>query len=297
VEFVSESATLGGAGNVVTNITALGGNPSPFGFVGDDAPGRKLMEALRRSCPSASEQMLVDASRPTTVKRRIIAHRQQLLRIDSESRAPISEALHARLLNNLRRALPKLKAIVVSDYNKGAVSRTFFQDVLAAAEETGVPVVLDPKAFDLTDVGPATVITPNEHEAERLSGVSIRNNRGAEEAGERLLAKTGARHILITRGEHGMALFTAGSPPLHMPTQAREVYDVTGAGDTVVAALSLALAGGANVAEAAHLANFAAGVVVGKVGTATVSRPELESALAGVWPTAPNIKQLAHSAG
>jgi len=285
VEFVRESSSLGGAGNVVANIAALGGRPVPFGFVGQDAAGRRVTEALQEHCADAAEHMIAGPSgRPTTVKRRIIAHHQQLLRIDHESRAPIEDSLHARLLADLQRALPGIHVIVVSDYDKGAITRSFFELVLQAAQEAGVPVVLDPKAFDLTGIGPAAVITPNEKEAERFSRIRITDDRAAEAAGECLLSQTGARHILITRGEHGMSLFTQGMPPAHMPAQAREVYDVTGAGDTVVATLALALAAAASVAEAAMLANFAAGVVVGRVGTATVSRGDLLSALEGVWP-------------
>jgi len=288
VEFARESSSLGGAGNVVANISALGGRPVPFGFVGDDAPGRQVLEALEPHCPHGAKHMLTGpADRPTTVKLRIIAHHQQLLRVDRESRSPIPESLHASLLasltGDLERSLSGIQAIVVSDYDKGAITRSFFQSLLQAALAAGVPVVLDPKAFDLTAIGPATVITPNEKEAERFSGIRITGDDSANSAGERLLALTGARHILITRGEHGMSLYTRHQPSAHMPAEAREVYDVTGAGDTVAATLSLALAAGAEVAEAAMLANFAAGVVVGKLGTASVSREDLIAALDGAW--------------
>jgi D-beta-D-heptose 7-phosphate kinase/D-beta-D-heptose 1-phosphate adenosyltransferase len=284
VEFVSESTALGGAGNVASNIKALGGRPVPFGFVGNDTAGGKICSAIHENLKTTAEHMLVDSAHPTTVKRRIIAQHQQLLRIDHESAEPFAQSMHDRLLENLRRSICRFKAIVVSDYNKGAITRPVFEVILQASIEAGLPIVLDPKAFDITGVGPVTVITPNEKEAERFTGRRIDGDAGAEQAGQRLLDQTGAEHILITRGESGMSLFTAGGASIHMPTEAREVYDVTGAGDTVVAALSLALAARASVPEAAQIANLAAGIVVGKVGTATASREELASALGDVWP-------------
>lgn len=147
-----------------------------------------------------------------------------------------------------------------------------------------MPVFLDPKAFDLSGVGPVMAITPNEREAERYAGIVISDDETAENAGRAILTRTGARHILVTRGEHGMSLFAADGAPMHLPTQARQVYDVTGAGDTVVAVLAIAIAAGASMVEAAQLANLAAGIAVGKIGTATVSLDELVDALDGDWP-------------
>ncbi|HEX3744902.1 MAG TPA: D-glycero-beta-D-manno-heptose-7-phosphate kinase [Bryobacteraceae bacterium] len=284
VEHQSQYSTLGGAGNVVMNIKALGGTPVPFGIVGNDIGGRRIKCSLQDGAGVASESILVDSSRPTTVKTRIIAHNQQLLRIDAESRAPMTSELREKMLAGVRSELPKLSALIVSDYDKGVVSRPIFDTLLAACLRARVPIVLDPKAFDLSDVGPVTVITPNEREAERFSGFPVDNDSAAERAGQALLEKTGARNILITRGEHGMSLIPADGKIVHMPTQSKEVYDVTGAGDTVVAVLALALAAGRTVLDAACLANTAAGIVVGKMGTATVDREELESALAGRWP-------------
>jgi D-beta-D-heptose 7-phosphate kinase/D-beta-D-heptose 1-phosphate adenosyltransferase len=209
-----------------------------------------------------------------------------LLRIDSESKAPMAAEVRAKMTASVRSELPQLGALIVSDYDKGVVTRPVFDELLKACLEFAVPVILDPKAFDLTGVGPITVITPNEREAERFSGFRVDSDSSAEVAGRTLLARTGARHILITRGEHGMSLMSADGGVAHMPTQSKDVYDVTGAGDTVVAVLALALAAGAYVLDAAHLANMAAGIVVGKMGTATVTQEELDSALAGSWPKA-----------
>lgn len=284
VEHRSRYSTLGGAGNVAMNIRMLGGVPMPFGVIGNDIAGRTIKSALEDEAGICGDYIFVDPTRPTTVKTRIIAQHQQLLRIDSESRAAVGMELRTEMLEALQIQVPTLSALVVSDYDKGVVSRAVFQELLTICEDFAVPVVLDPKAFDLTAVGPVTVITPNEKEAEKFAGFSVESDSGAEAAGRRLLERTGARNILITRGEQGMTLCSADGEVVHMPTQSREVYDVTGAGDTVVAALTLALAAGATITEAAHMANVAAGIVVGKVGTATVSREELQSALGGNWP-------------
>ena len=286
VEHQSRYSTLGGAGNVVLNIRSLGGSPLPLGLVGNDMAGRRIKTALQEESGISSDYIFVDSSRPTTVKTRIIAQHQQLLRIDSESKAPMSPELRARMVFSMQNELPRLGALVVSDYDKGVVTRAVFDDVLRACVTAQVPVILDPKAFDLTSLGPVTVITPNEREAEKFSGYRVDSDRMAEIAGRALIEKTGARNILITRGEHGMSLISSDGAIVHMPTQSKEVYDVTGAGDTVVAVLALALAAGGTVAEAARIANMAAGIVVGKMGTATVTLEELESALAGSWPSA-----------
>lgn len=286
VEHQSRYSILGGAGNVVMNIRSLGGAPLPFGLVGNDMPGHTVKRLLQEDSGISAEHLLVDSGRPTTVKTRIIAQHQQLLRIDSESKAATTVDVRARMIASVRSELPQLGALVVSDYDKGVVNRAVFDELLEACLESAVPVVLDPKAFDLTGVGPITVITPNEREAERFSGYRVDSDGSAEVAGRALLERTGARNILITRGEHGMSLISADGGIAHMPTQSKEVYDVTGAGDTVVAVLALALAAGADMLKAAHLANMAAGIVVGKMGTATVTQEELNSALAGSWPTA-----------
>jgi rfaE bifunctional protein kinase chain/domain len=286
VEHRSRYRTLGGAGNVVLNVRALGGAPLPFGLVGNDMAGRKIKSGLQEVAGTSPKYIFVDSSRPTTVKTRIIAQHQQLLRIDSESKAPMRLELRANMIAAVKRELPHLGALVVSDYDKGVVNRATFDELLWACVTAEVPVVLDPKNFDLTGIGPVTVITPNEREAERFSGYHVDSDASAEIAGRRLIETTGARNVLITRGEHGMSLASDKGSMVHMPAQSKEVYDVTGAGDTVVAVLALALAAGENVSDAAYLANIAAGIVVGKMGTATVTQEELKSAFAGSWPRA-----------
>jgi len=244
------------------------------------------MSSLQEESGVSTDCIFVDSSRPTTVKTRIIAQHQQLLRIDSESKSPMSAELRTRMIASVRRELPRLGALVVSDYDKGVVTRAVLDELVKPCVDALVPVILDPKAFELTAVGPLTVVTPNEREAERYSGYRVDSDRSAEIAGRALLERTGARNILITRGEHGMSLISANGEIVHMPTQSKEVFDVTGAGDTVVAVLALALAAGGTVLDAASLANMAAGIVVGKMGTATVTQEELQSALAGSWPDA-----------
>jgi len=285
VQVVEETCTLGGAGNVLMNLRALGGKPVAFGVVGNDEAARKVKELTDR-VTGGRHCVLQDASRPTTLKKRIVAHHQHVVRVDKESSSPIAESFQKQILERLRTELPQLQALIVSDYNKGAVTRQFFDRIVLLALNADLPVFLDPKAFDLQGVGPITAISPNEREAEKISGMAIGDAASAEKAGRAILAYTGAKHVLITRGEYGMALLSAAAPPVHFPTQARQVFDITGAGDTVVATLALAVASGVSVADAARLANVAAGLVVGKMGTATVSGEELLAALNGDWPRA-----------
>lgn len=284
LEVVEESYVLGGAGNVLTNVKALGGHPLAFGVAGDDDPGRKLLDAIAIDGWGGRHHVLVDPSRPTTVKRRIVAHNQHVVRVDRESRRAISESLRKALLDRLSIELPQVEVLVVSDYAKGVLTREFFDRVLRLALAANVPLLLDPKAFDLRQIGPVMAVTPNEREAEKFSGISIHDRTTVEDAGRMMIDQTGAKHVLITRGEHGMALFSRSGDPVHLPTRARQVYDVTGAGDTAIAVLSMAVAAGASMPEAARLANLGAGVVVGKVGTATISQDDLLAALAGEWP-------------
>jgi D-beta-D-heptose 7-phosphate kinase/D-beta-D-heptose 1-phosphate adenosyltransferase len=213
------------------------------------------------------------------VKTRIIAHSQQVVRADRESRAPVTENIENLVGACFREELKAANAVVVSDYGKGLLTTGLLAHALSAAREQGLIVCLDPKMRSFVHYQPVTVITPNNQEASEASGIPIEDDQSLTEAGRKLLGSIDTRAVLITRGEEGMALFTAGggdgAEVTHIATQAREVYDVTGAGDTVIATLALALTGGASLAEAAVLANHAAGVVVGKVGTASLTRDEL----------------------
>lgn len=285
VQVERESDSLGGAGNVLMNVIALEATPVGFGVVGADAAGRRVLDALVKGHLESSTHVFVDESRPTTVKTRVVAHSQHVVRVDREHPAPLTGDFQRKMLDRLQSEIGRLDAVTVSDYGKGVISREFLGEIVRICVKANVPLLLDPKFIDLDGIGPVTVITPNEREAERLSRIPITDQTSLEAAGAELLKTTGARHILITRGERGMALFTAGGAPAYLSTWARQVFDVTGAGDTVIAILATATAAGASMFEAAQLANMGAGIVVGRVGTATVSRKDLLSALDGRWPT------------
>jgi D-glycero-beta-D-manno-heptose-7-phosphate kinase len=273
VEVARESYHLGGAGNVAANISAMGANPIPIGLVGDDYAAARLSKLLtdRGIEPSG---LVSESGRPTTVKTRIVAHNQQIVRADRENKSPLTDEKNRALLDAFVRWLPSCAAVIVSDYDKGVVNRTLLSEALPAAQSAGIPVLLDPKVYHADYYHPITLITPNQREAELITGIAIENDTQLEEAGRKLLEKFECPYALITRGEEGMSLFSREGSH-HLPTFAREVFDVSGAGDTVIATLALALAAGATMEESAILANHAAGLVVGKIGTATISRTEL----------------------
>jgi len=273
VEVAKETYHLGGAGNVAANIKALGGTPIPVGLVGEDFAAGQLKSLLSTSGIEASG-LLAAPERPTTVKTRIVAHSQQIVRADRESKAALTAENNASLAAAFLKWLPSAGAVVVSDYDKGVVNRALLSEVLPAAKRAGIPVLLDPKVHHADYYKPITLITPNHREAELLTGMTIESQEQLEQAGRKLLEKFDCPYALITRGEEGMSLFFPGGSH-HLPTFAREVFDVTGAGDTVIATLALAQAGGASMEESATLANHAAGLAVGKVGTATVNPAEL----------------------
>jgi D-beta-D-heptose 7-phosphate kinase/D-beta-D-heptose 1-phosphate adenosyltransferase len=274
VEVERQTLALGGAGNVVSNLVALGASAAPLGIVGDDLDAERLRSAFQKLGVS-TDGLVVDGARPTTLKMRIIAHSQQVVRADRESRAVIPEEIEDQLVARFLEQIEMADAVVVSDYNKGLLTKRLLARTLDPARERELVVCLDPKMRSFISYQPVTVITPNNQEAAEAAGVAIEDENSLVEAGRKLLDSINCRAVLITRGEEGMTLFTDGGEVTHIPTVAREVYDVTGAGDTVIATLALALAAGASLVEAAVLANHAAGVVVGKVGTATVTREEL----------------------
>jgi rfaE bifunctional protein kinase chain/domain len=278
VEITSQTFHLGGAANVACNVRSLGGQAVVGGVVGRDAAGQRLRDALVRSGVEDA-LTLDDAGRPTTHKTRIIAHHQQVVRADREDTDEIGSALEGALGDAVRRAARGAGAIILSDYQKGVVTRGLMKKVLDAARRAGVPLLVDPKVRHFALYRGAAVVTPNQAEAEQATGVRIRDAAGLHEAGRRILKTLRCRAALITRGEHGMALFEQEKKPVEIPTTAQQVFDVTGAGDTVIATLALALAAGTALPEAAMLANYAAGVVVGKIGTATVSPEEVLAAI------------------
>jgi D-beta-D-heptose 7-phosphate kinase/D-beta-D-heptose 1-phosphate adenosyltransferase len=274
VEIERHTLALGGAGNVVSNLVALGAAVAPLGVVGDDMGADRLREAFKE-IGVTTDSLVIDESRPTTLKTRILAHNQQVVRADRESRALVSDEIQDRIIERFSREIELADAVVVSDYNKGLLAPRLLARSLQAASERGLTVCLDPKLRNFAFYEPVTIITPNNQEAAEAAGIAIEDEPSLIEAGRRILDSIACQGVLVTRGEEGMTLFTGGGEVTHIPTTAREVYDVTGAGDTVIATLALALAAGAAMAEGAMLANHAAGVVVGKLGTAVVSREEL----------------------
>jgi rfaE bifunctional protein kinase chain/domain len=277
VEVTGQSFHLGGAGNVAANVRSLGASAVLAGVVGRDAAGERVREAL---AAAGIESHLVELGRdrPTTVKTRIVAHGQQVVRADREEAADVPAGVEATLVERLRREISSCGAVVVSDYQKGVVTSSLLRRVLPLARRHGIPVLVDPKVRHFRLYRGATVVTPNQLETELATGLRLRGPAELLAAGRRVLSLLGCRAVLVTRGEHGMSLFERGRPPLHVPAAAREVFDVTGAGDTVIATMALALAAGASVPEAAVLANCAAGVVVGKVGTAQATPDEVLAA-------------------
>jgi len=274
VEIERETVALGGAGNVTSNLAALGAQPLQLGVVGADPDADRLRAAFEK-LGAPSYGLVVDGERPTTLKTRIIAQHQQVVRADRESRIPLRSETEDELAEMFKNEVQSADALVISDYGKGLLTPRLLKSVLQIARDRAIPVVLDPKSRTFTHYQPVTVITPNHHEAAEAAGVDIDGETAVVNAGRLILGSIDCRAVLITRGEEGMSLFTRDGQVTHIPTVAREVYDVTGAGDTVLATLGLALVAGASLEEAAILANHAAGVVVGKLGTATVSRDEL----------------------
>jgi D-beta-D-heptose 7-phosphate kinase/D-beta-D-heptose 1-phosphate adenosyltransferase len=269
VAVADHSFTLGGAGNVAHNLRALHAGVVFAGTVGDDAFGEHVRGLLRdQSVDDGGVVTLVD--RPTTRKTRVVAHSQQVVRADWESTAPLRDADRRRLADFVRERAPQCDAVILSDYAKGLLSR----EIVEAAE--GCPLVLaDPKPQNLSLLRGVTCVAPNVAEAATMTGITIVDDASLEAAGMALIEAAGSRYAVITRGEHGMSLFGRDGERLTIPSVARTVYDVSGAGDTVIAVLALALSAGAPIEQAMQLANFAAGVVVEKLGTATATPEEI----------------------
>lgn len=274
VDVRRESVHLGGAANVLANLVALGARGTVVGVVGNDDAGKRLRNGLSELGMGAIDNLIVDEARPSTIKTRIIAHSQLVVRADRESRTPVSSQIEDRIISSIKEALRDANAFVVSDYDKGVVTPRILGEILPFAYER-VAVLIDPKLRNFNFYRPATLVTPNHHEALRMSDSEDQSDDGSRDAASVIRKKLGCDAVLITRGDRGMMLLEGDGEPVYVKTAAREVYDVTGAGDTVIAALAAALAAGTSMIEAATLANHAAGIVVGKVGTATATAEEL----------------------
>ena len=280
VHVESETMRLGGAANVFNNVLALGGKADLCGVIGLDEAGRQLLKELGGK-RVGHRGIVTDAERPTIKKSRVIAHNQQVVRYDVERKGEIKPQLQKRILRYIESRLRDVTCLVVSDYAKGVVTASIMADLVRLAMLRKVPVIVDPKVEHFGFYKGVTVITPNHLEATQAAGLHGDADQTIEEAGETIRQRLGCQSVLITRGEKGMSLFEGHNQAWHIPTQARQVYDVTGAGDTVVGTLALALSAGASMREAATLANHAAGIVVAMVGTATVSTKQLSEALGG----------------
>ena len=265
---------------VAYNIAALGARAHLVAIVGDDPSGAEVSEFLT-GADGIEPHLLVDADRSTTVKTRFIAGSQQLLRADDETVGDIAEALSQRVVEAASAALgtPGLAALILSDYGKGVLSDAVIRRLIEASQAAGVPVIIDPKGADYSKYSGADVLTPNRKELGEATRMATGSSDEIATAAQHLVDSCGVHHVLATRGGEGMTLVSAGAPPVHLPALAREIFDVSGAGDTVVATLASGMAAGMSVAEAAQLANVAAGVVVAKVGTAVVRNAELADAV------------------
>jgi len=276
-----ESTTLGGAGNVVNNLATLGAQVSVLGVVGQGTDGDHVVRMLADRGVDA-DGVIRDPDRITTKKTRVIASSQHVLRIDRDAIRPISPEQAERLCGRVKEKISETDVVLVSDYGKGLLTRGLLLPVLEECRRRGTITIVDPKGLDFSKYRGAHTITPNKKEAAQASGVPVDDDASLDEAALKLLSVHGFDQVLVTCGKEGMVLFTQDFPPCRISAQARQVYDVSGAGDTVLAVLGLAVASGASFEQAARLANTAAGIVVGKVGTATVRKDELQAALAPV---------------
>lgn len=273
-----KSIVAGGAANVAANVAGLGATPFLFGVAGNDADGALLIGLLKAIGVSTDFLMTTDL-RPTTVKTRIIANNQQVIRLDRENSNDISDQFQQDILANVTKMLDQVDVVLVSDYAKGVITERLVSGVIDAAKNAGKPILIDPKGKDYAKYRGASILTPNQKEALDAAGLENNDEETVRIAGERLIANYDLENLVITRGEKGMSLFGKGSETKNIETVARRVYDVTGAGDTVISTMAVSLGTGSDFETACSLANMAAGVVVERLGTAPVNVKDLEEYL------------------
>jgi len=278
VEITSTRLLLGGAANVAANIRALGDEPLLMGTVGEDDASIKLTQLLKQKNIS-SDYIINDKSRQTTIKTRIVANSQQVVRADREDRHNLDPEIQKKLLNRFMAVVDNINAVIISDYGKGVITPEVLERVTDVCNEKGVFVAVDPKDTNFHRYRRVSLITPNHHEAGFAYGRRIISEQDLYAVGEGLLEKLEATAILITRGSEGMSLFKKDDEPTHIPTFARQVFDVTGAGDTVIAVFVSAVSAGASLVEASVIANAGAGYTVGMIGTSTVTLEALKKEL------------------
>ncbi len=276
VNITTEESRLGGASNVANNIATLGGNVILSGAIGYDLFGKEIERMAQQK---GIQTQLIKTEQPTIVKARVLGGKQQIVRLDYEQKLMLSESNLQQYEQKLQSLFPLVSLVVISDYGKGLISESLCQFLIHLAQSQNIPVIVDPKGKNWQKYHGATLVTPNVKELGDIAGFTIPNeDKAIEEAARKILTAFRLGSLLVTRSEKGMSLIST-SQTIHIPTRAEEVFDVSGAGDTVVATLSLALASGNDIKESMHMANTAAGIVVRKIGTATLTREELEAAL------------------
>ncbi|MFC1839963.1 D-glycero-beta-D-manno-heptose-7-phosphate kinase [Thermodesulfobacteriota bacterium] len=278
VNIMDETRRLGGAANVLNNIISLGGQAILCGVTGDDESGKYITEQIENS-GITPEGIITDQSRCTSVKTRVIAHNQQVVRFDRETKKPAGPDIIKKLKKTIKDNLKKIDAIIIADYGKGVISSKLIRAIKKLISGTGIILAVDPKIENFKYYQEVDIVTPNHHEAGSFCRFEITDEESLIRAGNYILDKIKCKSVLITQGKDGMTLFEAGSNPSHIPTVAMKVFDVSGAGDTVISALSMGLAAGMNRQSAALISNFASGIVVGEVGTSTVSAEDLKTAI------------------
>jgi rfaE bifunctional protein kinase chain/domain len=278
VEVASQSTRLGGAANVANNIASLGGMPVLIGVIGNDEGGAALKGILEESgFPSAG--LITDPARPTTIKTRVIAHHQHVVRIDQEVKEDIDSGIQEQILSVLSRELPSLDAVILQDYNKGVIVKDLIGEIIRRVRAGGKIVTVDPKFHNFFEYKNVTVFKPNRKESEEALGRKLTSRDAVERAGWDMLKRLDAENLLLTLGEEGMSLFERSGSVTHVQTKAKKVADVSGAGDTVISALTVSLVAGATIREASAIANVAGGVVCGEVGIVPIDRQALLEAL------------------
>ncbi len=274
VEIENEFFRFGGAANVALNVLKLGGIPFPVGVIGDDQEGKKFNEPLAKENIN-SDGIIIDPVRPTTIKTRVIAENQHIVRIDRENKSYISEGIEDKIFSGIQNNINEIDAIILQDYNKGVLTKRLINEIITLANEKNKIITVDPKFDNFLEYKNVTVFKPNKKETENIFGIRIKNDEDIINAGERLLNKLNSKYVLLTLGELGVALFEKDNSVKRIPTKARKVADVSGAGDTVISTLTMALAAGADIYTAAYLANYAGGLVCEEVGIVPIESDKL----------------------
>jgi D-glycero-beta-D-manno-heptose-7-phosphate kinase len=274
MEVEEEFFRFGGAANVALNILKLGGIPIPIGVIGYDNYGT-IFTSLLNEMNIENDGIFTDTDRPTTTKTRVIADNHHVVRIDKESKKPLSEEIERKLSIFLTGIINSLDGIILQDYNKGVLTKSFIQKTVSLANQLGITITVDPKFDNFFEYRNVTVFKPNRKETESILGMKMESDEDVSFAGNELLSRLNAKYILLTLSEEGIAVFAKDKPEKRMPTKARKVADVSGAGDTVISTLTMALAAGADIYEASTLANYGAGIVCGEVGIVPIEKEKL----------------------